>query len=64
MAADVSYVVNRGNSEILITRDLLGGLSSKDGSNDLDLALHLPLDHLKVCFEFLFFFFIFSHEYS
>ncbi|KDP34896.1 hypothetical protein JCGZ_09184 [Jatropha curcas] len=40
MAADVSSIVKSGNSEILITRDLLGGLS-KVGSSSKDLDLDL-----------------------
>lgn len=59
MAADVSSMVNSGNSKILITRDLLGELS-KVGNKDLDPDLQIPkawevpLD-LKVNLNFHFF---------
>ncbi|OAY26625.1 uncharacterized protein LOC110603191 [Manihot esculenta] len=47
MAADVSSLVKTRNSEILITRDLLGGLSKVGNSAPLDLDLRLP----KSCSE-------------
>ncbi|KAJ9168431.1 hypothetical protein P3X46_019956 [Hevea brasiliensis] len=47
MAADVSSMVKGRNSEILITRDLLGGLSKVRNTSPLDLDLQIP----KSCLE-------------